>query len=215
MTSGTQPSYQELESRLRHSEGMIEALRRNEVDAIIGDRDVAYVHLMQMEDALRRTQETLEAQVEAHAEQLGEASRQVREALEAQKEAQRQLAEYARLIQRQAELLDLAYDVVIVRNVEGEILFWNRGAQDTYGWKRQDVLGRNINDLLQTEYTEPFITIMGNFLRDERWEGRVIHTTQQGKRIVVATRWALRKDDEGRPEAILQIERDITKEQCA
>jgi PAS domain S-box-containing protein len=186
------------------------ALRRTEVDAIIGDRDVAYVRLKQMQDTLRGAQETLERQVEAHAEEMGEAGRQVREALEAQKQAQQQLAEYTKLMQRQAELLDLAYDVIVVRDIRGKILFWNRGAEDTYGWKRQDVLGKNLNDLLRTEYVEPFIKVLGNFIRDERWEGQVIHTTQDGRKIAVDTRWALRKDADGRPEAILQIERDIT-----
>lgn len=212
MTTGMQPSYRELETRLQHSEGIIEALRRNEVDAIIGDRDIAYVRLKQMEDVLRQTQRELEQQVDAHAEELGAASRQLRAALEAQKQAQQELDGYTKMLQRQAQLLDLAYDAIIVRDVEGTIIFWNRGAEASYGWKKEEVLGKSIKVYLQTEYAEPFVKVLGNFLRDERWEGQVVHTTQEGKKVRVATRWALRKDDRGRPEAILQIERSITND---
>lgn len=212
MKTGTQPSYRELETRLQHSEGIVEALRRNEVDAIIGDRDIAYVRLKQMEDVLRQTQQELEQQVDAHAEELGQASRQLRAALQAQKEAQQKLQDYTKMLQRQAELMDLAYDAIIVRNLEGKIIFWNRGAEASYGWKKEDVLGKDIKLCLQTEYPEPFVKVLVSFLRDEHWEGQVVHTTRADRKVRVVTRWALRKDDRGRPEAILQIERNITND---
>jgi PAS domain S-box-containing protein len=213
MTSTAQPSYQELQARVEHSEAIIEALRRNEVDAIIGDGDIAYVRLKKMEEALQETQEELERQVEAHAAELGEAGQQLRRALLIQKQLQQQLQQYAKQSRRQAELLDLAYDMIYVHDMNAKIIFWNRGAEDAYGWKRKEALGKSIHDLLQTEYDQPYRKIIGTLIRDERWEGRLVHTTRDGRKIVVATRWALRKDEEGRPEAILQIENDITNEQ--
>lgn len=213
MTSTAQPSYQELEARVRHSEGIIEALRRSEIDAIIGDRDIAYVRLKKMEEALHETQKELEKQVEAHAAELGQAGQELRRALLVQKQLQQQLQQYARQSQRQAELLDLAYDMIYVHDMKAKIIFWNRGAEDAYGWKRQEALGKSIHDLLQTEYEQPYIQIIGRIIRDGRWEGRLTHTTRDGRKVLVATRWALRKDEQGRPEAILQIENDITAEQ--
>jgi PAS domain S-box-containing protein len=210
MTTETEPSYKELRSRLQRSEGIIEALRRQEVDAIIGDQDIAYVRLKEMEDALHQTQQELERQVESHAKDLGLAGQKLRQALAEQKQLHQQIRKYTHRLQAQAELLDLAYNMIYVHDMDGKIAYWNRGAEESYGWKRADALGKHIHELLQTEYTEPYIQIVGRLIRDGRWEGRLVHTTQDGRKIVVATRWALRKDDQGRPEAVLQIESDIT-----
>lgn len=210
MMTDTEPSYKELRSRLQRSEGIIEALRRQEVDAIIGDQDIAYVRLKQMEDALRESQQELERQVEAHAKDLGQAGQRLRQTLAEQKQLQQQIQEYTHRLQAQAELLDLAYNMIYVHDMDGKVAYWNRGAEEAYGWKRAEAVGKRIHELLQTEYDEPYISIIGCLIRDGRWEGRLVHTTRDGRKVVVTTRWALRKDDQGRPEAILQIESDIT-----
>ena len=46
--------------------------------------------------------------------------------------------------------------------------------------------------------------------RDHYWEGEVIHTRKDGKKIVVASRRVLQRDAEGKPTAILEINNDIT-----
>ena len=40
--------------------------------------------------------------------------------------------------------------------------------------------------------------------------GELVHTTRSGNQIIVASRWALKRDEQGQPEAILEIDRDIT-----
>ncbi len=58
--SDGKPSYQELEARLAEAESAIAALRGHEVDAVIGDRQIAYVRLKEVEDALQKKTEQLE-----------------------------------------------------------------------------------------------------------------------------------------------------------
>ena len=47
--------------------------------------------------------------------------------------------------------------------------------------------------------------------KEERWEGELIHTTKNGHRITLLSRWALQRDDAGTPSAVMEINLDITK----
>lgn len=109
------------------------------------------------------------------------------------------------------ELLDLASDSIMVRDLEDRIVFWNQGAERLYGWKQEQVLGKVIHPFLQTVFPRPFTEIREAFLRDGRWEGELIHTCADGRRITVASRWTLRRDRAGRATAYLEINTDISQ----
>jgi PAS domain S-box-containing protein len=47
------------------------------------------------------------------------------------------------------------------------------------------------------------------------WDGELIHTTKDKKQVIVESRWALQKDENGKPSAVLEIDRDITKRKSA
>ena len=116
----------------------------------------------------------------------------------------------AQKLAEQAALLDLAHDAIIVRDLEGRIIFWNRGATDTYGWSAEEALGQVTQDLLQTRFPIPLQEIKAAVLEQGRWEGEMEHTTRDGNTIVVACRWSLQRDEHGIPRALLEINRDIT-----
>jgi len=111
-------------------------------------------------------------------------------------------------LRERAELLDLASEAIIVRSPEGTILYWNSGAEAQYGWKREEVLGKNLHQLLQTEFPVEVSEMQRQLADEGRWQGRLIHTTRAGRKIVVSTRKA-RKEGAN---AILEINRDITEQ---
>jgi PAS domain S-box-containing protein len=113
-------------------------------------------------------------------------------------------------LREQAALLDLTRDTVFVRDVNDVITFWNRGAQELYGWTREEAIGRVSHDLMQTIFPAPLEHIKAELLRDGRWEGELIHTRRDGAKAVVASRWSLQRDDQGRPAATLETNNDIT-----
>jgi PAS domain S-box-containing protein len=47
--------------------------------------------------------------------------------------------------------------------------------------------------------------------KDHRWEGELVHTRRDGTRVVVASRWALQRDETGNHVAILETSNDVTQ----
>ncbi|MBV9121853.1 MAG: PAS domain-containing protein, partial [Planctomycetes bacterium] len=114
-----------------------------------------------------------------------------------------------------AQLLDLAHDAILVRRLDDTVGFWNRGAEQMYGWSRDEALGKITHDLLHTQFPIPLKEILAQVAREGGWEGELIHTTRDSRQLVVASRWALRRNEQGQPETILEINRDITQRKRA
>jgi len=111
---------------------------------------------------------------------------------------------------RQAALLELAHDTVMVRDLEGQIQFWNHGAEVLYGWKKDEAIGRTTQELLKTEFPEPFQKIKAALVKTGHWEGELVHTRRNGEKCTVDSRWALQLT--GRDSyVILEINSDITQ----
>ncbi len=113
-------------------------------------------------------------------------------------------------IREQARLLELTRDAITVCDMDGAITFWNRGAEEIYGWSREEALGRKARELLQTRLPDDLRRIIGELERAGHWEGEVTHERRDGERVVVASRWALKRDGRGEPAAVLQIDNDVT-----
>ena len=118
-------------------------------------------------------------------------------------------------LRKQTELLQLAHDAIIVRGVDGVILFWNRGAQETYGWSAAEACGNITHQFLSTQLPEPFEHWQEKIIKRGSWEGELVHLTKDGRRIHVASRQVLQRDQKGRTIGILEINRDITSRKDA
>ena len=110
-----------------------------------------------------------------------------------------------------SELLNLAREAIFILNNEGNILFWNRGAEQLYGWDRSEALGRSPLELLKTELPRPVAQIE-NILRNEAyWDCEIRQTTKHEQRVTVASRWALWRDESDRICGRFQLDSDITR----
>jgi PAS domain S-box-containing protein len=115
-----------------------------------------------------------------------------------------------RALAEQARLLDLSNDAIIVRDIHNRIRLWNRGASELYGWSREEALGQDLHTLLRTEFEAPFEELIARLQEHDRMEGEVVQVARDGRRITALCRWALDRDAEGRPGAILTTTNDIT-----
>jgi two-component system, NtrC family, sensor kinase len=107
-----------------------------------------------------------------------------------------------------AELLELASEAIIVRDLNGQITYWNSGAEKTYGWTREEAIGRNIHAFLRTVFPVPLEKIEEQLGEKRAWHGRMTHTTKDGEKIVVESRMTTNEDGD----AFLEVNRDITAE---
>src|ERR1700704_467005 len=148
------------------------------------------------EDSLRRSV----------AQQNAESIRAVRLRAEQQTEA---------TLREQANLLNLTHDAIFVHDMNGAVKYWNRGAEELYGWPAEQAVGRVIRELLKTIFQVPLEQIEEEVIDAGRWEGELVQTRKDGSQVVVASRWSLQRDERSAPVAILVINNDITKRKRA
>jgi two-component system, LuxR family, sensor kinase FixL len=111
---------------------------------------------------------------------------------------------------QQAALLDLTHDTVLVRDGQGRLTFWNRGAEELYGWSAAEAMGQPTHKLLRTAFPAPLAVVEAELHRTGRWEGELTQSRRDDCRIVVASRWSLQRDAQARPVATLETNNDIT-----
>jgi two-component system, cell cycle sensor histidine kinase and response regulator CckA len=123
----------------------------------------------------------------------------------------RQQREAAAQIAAQAQLLNLATDAIIVRDLEDRIEFWNQGAERLYGFTRAEILGRKSTEFIPPASQEVFNLAKRLTVEQGHWEGEKEHVTKDGNQVIVMSRWTLVRNQSGEPERILAINTDITE----
>src|SRR6185437_10468120 len=99
-------------------------------------------------------------------------------------------------IREQAALLDQAQDAILVRDLEQNILFWNKGAEKIYGWTAEEAIGRNAAELLLKEPSRQFENARQAVIDKGEWRGDIRQLRRDGAEIIVESRWTLVRDDQ-------------------
>ncbi|WP_442948918.1 PAS domain S-box protein [Nostoc sp.] len=115
-------------------------------------------------------------------------------------------------IREQAALLNVSTDAILVRNIHNEILFWNKGAERLYGWKAEEVVGKDVLQLLDKEISPQVEDAYLRVMNTGEWRGELHQLTREGKVIIVESRWTLIQDDNGQPKSILSVNTQITEQ---
>jgi len=111
-------------------------------------------------------------------------------------------------LQEHVKMLDLAH--VLVRDPDYKIIFWNRGAEELYGWSKEEALGKFTYQLFQTIYPHSQNEVNETLSRYGVWEGELIHTKRDGSRLFVASHQVLQRDQDNRPLAVIEVNNDVT-----
>lgn len=114
-------------------------------------------------------------------------------------------------IREQAALLDQAQDAILVRDLDQNILFWNKGAEHLYGWTAEEAVGKNALDLMFKGHSKHFNEARQAVIENGEWKGEIHQTRRDGAEIIVESRWTLVRDERGSPKSILVINTDVTE----
>ena len=114
-------------------------------------------------------------------------------------------------IARQAQLLDITTDAILVKDLEETILYCNRSVEQIYGWTKEELIGKTANELLYQEISSELEKAHRKVVATGSWQGELNKVTASGKNIIVASRWTLVRDEAGNPESILTVDTDITE----
>jgi PAS domain S-box-containing protein len=119
------------------------------------------------------------------------------------------------MLKKQASLINLSPDGIIIKNLDDTITFWNEGAERLYGWTKEEAVGRKSRELFQTKFPEPYEKILKRLKSKGVWTGEKVHTTKYGRKLTVSSKWLARKNGKGQITQILETNEDITERKKA
>ncbi|MBD1997855.1 response regulator [Leptolyngbya sp. FACHB-541] len=115
-------------------------------------------------------------------------------------------------IREQAALLNITTDAILVRDLNNKIKYWNKGAEQVYEWKAEEVINQDANRLLyRLDSLDQLETAQRGLMECGTWQGELHQVNKQGKEIIVASRWTLMRDAQGQPKSVLTVNTDITE----
>lgn len=114
-------------------------------------------------------------------------------------------------ILEQAALLDQAQDAILVRDLDHNILFWNKSAERIYGWTKAEAIGKNIGSIGLKPAGSHFEEATQEVMERGEWSGELRQQRRDGTEITVSSRWTLVRDEYDHPKAILVINTDVTE----
>jgi PAS domain S-box-containing protein len=111
-----------------------------------------------------------------------------------------------------ANLLDIVSDAVFSINTEFSIQSWNKGAEEMYGWKEKEVMGKNATKVLKSILTNGLNrnNAVENLKNYGEWRGEVIHHRKNGSPIYVLVSTNTIRNSQGEITGYVSVCRDIT-----
>ena len=115
-------------------------------------------------------------------------------------------------VTQEKELALLNMGTLMALDLDHRIVRWSEGNRRLYGFEAQEALGRLTYELLHTHFDQPLEQIQRELLENGHWEGEAARLSKDGTQLAVAILWALRRDERGKPLAILEVSTDMTRQ---
>jgi diguanylate cyclase (GGDEF)-like protein/PAS domain S-box-containing protein len=120
--------------------------------------------------------------------------------------------EQDRQLRLQARLLDAVGQSVIATDLEGKVIYWNRGAQELYGWSSEEALGRNLRDLtVPQELVDQVDGITSQLRAGRTWSGEMLLRRRDGSHVPILGTATPIFDDRGNLAGMIGVSADISE----
>jgi PAS domain S-box-containing protein len=182
----------------------ISAVRMSDVDRIKGYQSgaVDYISVPVVPEVLR-AKVSVFVDLHRKTRELESLNRELETRVE---QRTRQLQESEKLLRERADLLELASEAILVRDLAGVLTYWNAGAEALYGWDRNEILGKPVHEIVGTEFPAELTSSESTLINDGRWDGNLVQKARDGREVIVASRQVFKKE----VGSVLEINRDIT-----
>jgi PAS domain S-box-containing protein len=112
----------------------------------------------------------------------------------------------------QANLLAHVNDAILATDYEGKVTYWNRAAEQIYGWTGEEIRGQLAREMLHSELTEEQrLEVLQQVEKTDNFQLEVIHQRKNGTPIYIeATSMPLR-DENGKTTGFVSVNRDVTE----
>lgn len=119
-------------------------------------------------------------------------------------------------IHYQANLLANVNDAIIAADENDIVTSWNAAAERMYGWKAEEVLGRNGLEILETLWVEASAEqLRQSIVQSGGWQGETMQTRKDGTRFSVEVSSMALRNEHGQMTGFVSVNRDITERKKA
>lgn len=117
----------------------------------------------------------------------------------------------------QAEVLAQISDAVVAIDTQRNVSYWNKAAEQLYGFSYEQAIGRNLDDLYTTVWLNPQDqqASVETIFQSGVWKSEVKQRKADGVEIYVQAAVSLLKDSAGQNNGLLAIIRDISERKQA
>ena len=114
-------------------------------------------------------------------------------------------------IREQAALIENAQDAILVENLQGRVIYANPSAERLYGWSAAELQGGGAARQMAASCEKLFAEARQTALATGEWLGELEQTTRAGRKLTVASRCTLIRNERGEPASLLFINTDVTE----
>jgi PAS domain S-box-containing protein len=113
-------------------------------------------------------------------------------------------------LKEQAALLDISTDAIVVIDLEGIIVYWNKGAECLYQWTSGEAVGKSFIELLHSDSIKQVLQATDATLTEGLWSGELEQVKKNNSLCTVESRWTVVREENGEPKSIFISSTDIT-----
>ena len=106
----------------------------------------------------------------------------------------------------------LSHAPVMARGLDGRVRFWSAGAERLYGWTAEQATGALARTLLPTAFPTLEREAEAALLEHGEWHAELSRRARDGTVVQVASHWILHRDEIGRPDAVIEVDKDVTEQ---